>query len=180
VRFGVLVLLAGCRLGFDESTPQRDSGSVIDGLSQTSDASGASDGTQLACPGTYAAVGGLTSKYRGIDNSMGWLTSEQLCEGDGTHLVVIDNAAELTAIPGLLPGQNIWTGTTDRLVIGTFHHVTGANATFLDWDSSEPDATALECVFIDALTVKLGDQDCGSGRRAVCECDGLAVDPSSY
>jgi len=175
----VLVLLAGCRFGFDETTTG-DGGATGDGGSQTGDANGAADGIQLSCPASYTTVAGLTSEYRAIDNSMGWLVSEQLCETDGTHLVVIDNATELTTIPGLLPGDNIWVGTTDRLVIGTFRHVTGPTATFLDWDASEPDATALECVFIDSLTIKLADQDCTSGRRAVCECDGIAVDTSSY
>jgi hypothetical protein len=95
-------------------------------------------------------------------------------------MVVVDTAVELTAIVGLLPGQNIWTGVTDRIAVGTFRKVTGPNATYLPWDASEPDASATECVYIDSVTLKFSDQDCGSGRRYVCECDGVAVDLTSY
>ena len=99
---------------------------------------------------------------------------------DGTHLAIVDSTAEITGVMGLVPGQNVWLGTTDRLVIGTFRHVTGATPTFLPWDTSEPDATALECVYSDSVTMKLSDQGCTSGRRYVCECDGVPADTASY
>jgi hypothetical protein len=174
--------LAGCRIGFGEGEEIRDDAARIDEDAATDAMNDASPDstTQLTCPGTYTTIAGQTSKYRAINNSMVWLTSEQLCEADGTHLVIIDDAAELTGVTGLLAGQNIWTGVTDRIAVGTFRKVTGPNASYLPWDTSEPDATAAECLFIDSVTLKFADQDCTSGRRAVCECDGAAVDPASY
>jgi hypothetical protein len=44
----------------------------------------------------------------------------------------------------------------------------------------EPYVSAAECVFMDSLSSRFADQDCASGRRVVCECDGVAVDPTSY
>lgn len=136
--------------------------------------------TSATCPPSYVTVGGQTSKYRGLTNSIVWLSAEQTCETDGTHLVIVDNAAELTAMTNLIPGQNLWIGVTDRKTIGAFLAVTGPSAAYLPWDASEPDGSAAECVFIDSLTLKMADQGCGSGRRAVCECDGVPADPTSY
>jgi len=183
VRFGVwVVVLAGCRFGFGERDGMHDASITRDAYADAITVmDGTTDSSQpFVCPGNYSTVGSLTSKYLGLNTSMTWDASEALCEADGTHLVVLDDAAELTAMLGVVPGQNLWTGVTDRIAVGTFRKVTGPNATFLPWDTSEPDALAAECVYVDSLTMKLVDQGCGSGRRGVCECDGILVDPASY
>jgi hypothetical protein len=180
--------LGGCRFGFD-ANPRMDA-ATSSGASDGRDASTTDDGSipdtpsadsaPLTCPGSYIALDTSSSRYRSIDTSMTWLQSQQACESDGHHLVVLETSSELALVATTLSTQNIWTGVTDRKTVGTFLRVTGGAATYLPWDSSEPDLAGLECTFIDGLTLKLGDQDCGSGRRAVCECDGLPVDPTTY
>lgn len=187
------LLIGGCRFGFDASTradaagdddddgddgdasSNRDAG--LDG-SQAGDA--APDAASLTCPTGYLPLAGETSKYKAISSTDGWLAAEQACETDGTHLVVLDTASELAMMVALLPAQNLWLGVTDRKVVGQWLKVTGGVATYLPWDSSEPDAANLECVQLDGVTTKLGDQGCSSGRRYVCECDGAAAMPSTY
>lgn len=165
------LVTAGCRIGFGGDHAGRDAAARFDA---------ALDGAPIVCPASYVTLGTLPSRYLPIDNSLTWLVAEQACEADGHHLVIIDDATELSRVAASLAGQNIWTGVTDRKTIGTFLEVTGGAASYLPWDTSEPDATALECTFLDGLSLKLADQDCTSGRRAVCECDGNAVDPATY
>jgi hypothetical protein len=168
----VMLALAGCRFHFDETgTDAAINGSDID-------ASG--DGAMLQCPASYVMLGTQSSRYLAIDNSVVWLTAEQMCEADGAHLVIIDDATEQSLVFQTLPAQNIWLGVTDRVAIGSFRKVTGGAATFLPWDGGEPDVAAAECVYMDSLTSRFADQDCASGRRAVCECDGAAADATSY
>ena len=174
----LIVALVGCRFGFDRA----EEGGNLDHDAAISDAArdAAVDAASAGCPASYVTLGAQTSRYRLITNSTVWLTAEQMCEADGTHLAIIDDAAELTAIANALATQNVWTGVTDRVAVGTFRKVTGAAAMYLPWDASEPDASAAECVYLDGLTLKLCDQDCTSGRRAACECDGVSVDTSAY
>jgi len=182
-----LATASGCRLGFDESRSDIRDARGDDGPGDDDAHSDGNVGTDAAidaapvvCPGNYITLGVGTSVYRLETNSVDWLSAEQSCEADGQHLVVVDDVVELSAVAAAISGQNIWIGVTDRKAIGTWLKVTGGTATYLPWDSSEPDLAALECVYIDALTLKLVDQGCGSGRRAVCECDTVAPDPTSY
>jgi hypothetical protein len=177
--------VGGCRIGFD-ANPRIDAAVTSDAPDATAPEDGsvedtlAADAAPLVCPGNYVALDTSASRYRSIDNSMTWLAAQQMCETDGHHLAVLDTSGELALVAATLPAQNIWTGVTDRKVIGTFLRVTGGAATYLPWGTSEPDLAGLECTFVDGLTFQLGDQDCSSGRRAVCECDGLTVDASTY
>ena len=56
--------------------------------------------------------------------------------------------------------------------------MTGGIQTYLPWSPGEPDEE--DCVFIDGLTTQLVVQDCDSGRRYICECDGAPANPTSY
>lgn len=179
----VACTLAACRFNFDAVDDIRDAATsgTSDAIASPSDGSVQSgDVASAGCPAGYTGIVTLTSRYRAIDNSETWLAAEALCEADGTHLVILDDNAEATYVIQLLTGQNVWLGVTDRVTVGTFRAVTGAPAPYLYWASGEPDATAPECVYMDGLTGRFADQDCASGRRPICECDGMAVDPSSY
>ena len=184
---GALLLAGGCRFGFDGRAPDASAGDDDALTSDTAldpdaaaDAADAAADASLICPAGYNLVAGETSKYKAINNSTAWLAAEQACEAEGTHLWIPDTAAEKAQMIALLPGQNIWVGVTDRKVIGQWLRVTGGTATYLPWETGEPDLAALECTFVDSLTTQLADQDCGSGRRYVCECDGAVAMPSTY
>ena len=181
-------LATGCRFGFDE-TGQKDSGPIggddaaaDDGMNPNPDGGidAAIDGASLACPNGYNPVVNETSKYRPLGGTMDWLVAEQACETDGTHLVVLDSANEKAMMISLLPVTNIWTGVTDRKVVGQWLKVTGGAASYLPWANSEPNAQNLECVHIEDISTNLRDQGCASGRVGICECDGLPAMPSTY
>lgn len=180
----VAVLSAGCRLGF-EPEARHDAGAVTsDADAGGASSDGASDGSSadsvsFTCPQAYASIAGTTSKYRFISTSEVWLAAESACEADGWHLAIPDGVVELNILADAAPGTNLWIGVTDRLAVGSWETVTGSTATYLPWEASEPDASAAECVQL-VPTFEIADQDCTSGRRAFCECDGLAADPSSY
>jgi hypothetical protein len=181
-----IALSLGCRLGFDRSTTEVRDAAEGDGAGQadarvdgqTIDA--VVDAAPVTCPGNYVTLGVGSSVYRLETNSVTWLSAEQSCEADGQHLVIVDDVTELDAVAAAIPGENIWVGVTDRKTIGTWLKVTGGAATYLPWDSSEPDLADFECVYLDAVTLKFVDQGCTSGRRAVCECDTVPPDPTSY
>jgi hypothetical protein len=182
-----LLFASACRIGFDD-VPGSGDAPAADGDAGLFDGSIYLDAppadapvdAALVCPGNYVSVPGESSRYRAINNSSEWLLAEQACEADGTHLWIPDSANEKSQMVALLPAQNIWTGVTDRKVIGEWLRVTGGVATYLPWNVSEPDATDLECVYLDGLTNLLSDQGCLSGRRYICECDGAAAMPSTY
>ena len=178
-------MATGCRFNFDESG-QTDSGPIggdddaaTDGVNPDPDA--AIDGAALVCPQGYNPVDNETSKYKVLPGGTSvWLVSEQACETDGTHLVVLDSANEKAMMIALVPVTNIWTGVTDRRVLGDWLKVTGGVAAYLPWANSEPDLGGLECVQIEDITTNLRDQSCSSGRAGICECDGLPAMPSTY
>lgn len=177
-------MATGCRFNFDE-LGHKDSGPIggdddaaTDGVNPDPDA--AIDGAALVCPPGYNSVVNETSRYKVLSGAADWLVAEQACEMDGTHLDVLDSANEKAMMISLMPVTNIWTGVTDRKVLGQWLKVTGGVASYLPWANSEPDLGGLECVQIEDVTTNLRDQSCSSGRVGICECDGLPAMPSTY
>ncbi len=181
-RILLVVCLAACRLGFDRVEGGDDiaGDDAPPGDAARDGASDGADASSLSCPANYMVLVGVqnNSRYRVINNSREWDEAEAACEADGHHLAIPDNASELTAMYTALITQNIWIGVTDRVVEGTYRTVTGGIQTYLPWGLGEPDTD--DCIFIDGLTTQLVAQDCDSGRRYICECDGAAAVPTSY
>jgi hypothetical protein len=138
------------------------------------------DAAAPTCPGGYVAVDGLASRYRVVTSQYRrWTGAEADCEDDGagTHLVVLDSAAELALLDARL-GETFWVGVSDRVNEGTWRTVTGVPA-LLPWNSGEPnDILGEDCGEI--AGGGLNDLDCGAFRRYVCECDGLPAIPGAY
>jgi len=175
------LLLASCRIGFDHRGANDDVVPVDDARSEAIVDVPFDDTAPVNCPQGYASIGIAGSKYKPIDNSLTWSQAQAACVADGTHLAIIDNINERSAVTGLLPTRDLWLGVTDRITIGTWRTVTGDIATYLPWDSSEPDADVTDrCVETEFPLYGFIDQDCTSDRRFVCECDGRASDPTSY
>jgi hypothetical protein len=179
----LLLVFAACRVNFDElqagDAAPADQAGPGDGAGADGPMTDGGPDAALVCPGTYVTVAGETSKYRAVNNSSDWLSAEQACEAEGTHLWIPDTAAEIAMMTALLPAQNLWTGITDRRTVGQWLRVTGGTHTFLPWEAGEPDLSAPECVRMDGLTTQLVDQGCSSGGRYICECDGAAADPTA-
>jgi hypothetical protein len=182
MRSGVLVLLAACRIGFDDTRMASDDAPVIDAAPDTPTTDSAIDAINADCPASYTAIPGTTSKYKAVDNSSTWTQAQSACVADGTHLVIFDNATERSLVTGvLLPLDDWWVGVTDRVALGTWLTVTNEPAAYLPWTSGEPDLVSTErCVEAESPAFNFIDQDCAAGRRYVCECDGKASVPSSY
>lgn len=181
MRLGLVLLLAACRIGFDDTRMASDDAPMVDAAPDTASDS-AIDASNVGCPGEYVSVAGTTSKYKAVDNSSTWLQAQAACVAEGTHLVIFEDATERAIITAaLLPQADWWVGVTDRVALGTWLTVTNETATYLPWSAGEPDLIATErCVEAESPAFNFIDQDCASGRRYVCECDGKASVPSSY
>jgi hypothetical protein len=133
------------------------------------------------CPMGYAPIsgGGPRTQYRFVTASAQWLDAEKDCEDDGlAHLVVLDSDGERDSVRGAISGD-AWVGVTDLVSEGTYFKVTTGVATYLPWLSGEPNNLFNE----DCEELKGGgfnDEDCGSSRVYVCECDGQAANPVAY
>jgi len=170
--------------------------------------SDAGDGSVgLVCPESYAVtLPGSTSKYRPIVSNDNFWMHDDACNKDApgdTHLAVIDSTAELAALTTVLegsvtqptnswylvgcvqaPGQstptamwNWFSGATVPIntnIWGIYNSAQQPN----DGDGIEDDVENL-CI-LQSSQGKLLD---GTGRNAlgygaVCECDGIATDPT--
>jgi hypothetical protein len=195
VRITVVIgLLGGC--GFSPGNGATGDGAP-DATSTTPDAGNAADGAADAarpdardCGPAYAEVaGGQTgSRYRFVDLDAQWLDAEAACEIDGAHLVVLGDAAERDAMLGVVGTVNVWIGVTDRIVELAWLDVTGAPATFLPWATGEPSTNPNhDCLVMRAgqtaengnFNAKSCDNDL-TPPSYLCECDGVAADPTSY
>lgn len=149
------------------------------------------------CPRGYQASALTRTSYRFVDTPVFWPEAEMACEAEGTHLVVITSADErdvVAEIMGKSPtgtSDKAWLGLTDRTSEGTWRFVTGgvASADVLFWNATEPNATG-DCAamyrtneVVPSRNSRYDDADCvelGINRGYVCECDGLAADPTAY
>jgi hypothetical protein len=135
------------------------------------------------CPGTYATVTGAppTSRYRLFsysavgDQSSAWAAAKQTCETDGTHLIIVETAAEATAIAAQLQYSTtwpyFWDGVTDAAQEASWKTVLGADATYLPWGAGQPSGgTAQNCAVFGTDGV-LYDYDCITASPFACECD---------
>jgi len=182
----VTLVLAGC--GF-KASGQPGGQDAPGGDAPRGDAMGTSDGpvgdASIDAPMLDAAENCQTSiAYTQIGGSRyiqltitptTWTAAETACEISGSHLIVFDDANEVTATDSFIIGST-WIGVSDRINEGTYRAVT-AQSTFLSPGSShQPD----DCVRIDEATDTLDDRNCGELNPVVCECDGQAVVPANF
>jgi hypothetical protein len=179
-----LVLCAACRQHFDDVP--RDDAPVVE-VDAEADAAG--DATMLVpdaagCPASYTPRANLTSLYRvALTPSMTWLQAEALCEADGTHLIVINDATENTFARSLCPttAEHVWLGGGDHLVEDTFGWINGQPFSFTRWGGTEPNNSGMieDCMEIDSNGNWNDEKNVGLATyHTVCECDGLPAMPA--
>ena len=117
-----------------------------------------------------ATTGGL---YRVVTNGQSWVNAQADCAGDvanATHLIVLSSAAEVTFAAATQPG---WIGLSDRVTEGTFVTVTGETGDQRPFANGQPDNGdgSDDCIEISS-GARLNDDQCGNGKRYLCECDG--------
>ena len=143
----------------------------------SSDASVPSDAPITSgCPANFASITGGQGahRYRLINATNDWSTQRGACAGmsSSAYLTIPDDAAELAAISTLSAASASWVGISDIATENTFVTVKGAAATYLPWDSGQPDDNGGEdCVMIQTSASKLRDERCSTKYRAVCECE---------
>jgi len=135
--------------------------------------------SDLVCPAGFLAVN--ASCYR-VDttNDTDWISAERACEKDpGAHLAAIEDAVELDTVDALVPVNDAWIGTSDRIVPETYLTVTGQRA-YVQWDTGQPnDAGGPEyCVLL--VGAVMHDEDCVVINDFVCEYEGEPIDPSAF
>jgi lectin-like protein len=176
----LIALLASCgRYGFDRAgdANRRDDGSPSDGAAIGNDIGGT--GT-VTCLASYPFSIG-SSRYR-AGGQTSWTAAEASCEADGAgmHLVVIDDAGEMSALASLAGGARTWVGASDRVTDNVFLRVTGRVATYLPWRSGDPSLVGPGCAAWDSQAAQYREESCTQGRQFLCECDGIAADLSAY
>jgi hypothetical protein len=127
----------------------------------------------LPCPTGYTQ--GSTGCHRAVSATADWLTAEKNCEQDGVgaHLVVVDNAAENSALP-----DNVWIGLSERVTAGVFLTVTGQPQGFTAYAPGEPVSGGAACV--ESRPDGWHDDNCYEQKKYVCEFDGVPASSSAY
>jgi hypothetical protein len=187
----VLALLTACSFRTNGGSSPADASTTRDVPAPTSD--GANDAPTDAapaidaarmCPAGYDPVAGApaTSKYKlfsygsgPADHTNTWTTAKQTCESDGTHLIVVETAAEATSIGAQLQyapaSPYFWEGITDEGHEAMWKTVLGADATFLPWAVGQPNGgTSANCALFDPQG-NLYDFSCSGYQPFACECE---------
>lgn len=187
----ILALATGC--GFTTGTGQ---GSPSDDARPSSDGNPGTDAVIDAvidqmpgaqCPIDYAEITSaspLPSRYRFVATGATWIAAENDCADDATsgglatHLVVLDGAAEATAmIGGSLNIDDQWIGATDLKSEKSIEYVTTQSTTLSLSQSMNADNK--DCIRIQK-TAATEFRACGETNKYVCECDGLAEDRTRF
>ena len=132
------------------------------------------------CPTGYAPLPGApaTSKYRLFGNTAtgtSFGAAKGRCDSDGTHLVIVETAAEAAAIGAAIQldptSPYYWEGITDEDTENTWVTIEGGAATYLPWDPGQPNGgRSSNCALFDAQG-HLYDFDCNGVEAFACECD---------
>ena len=111
-----------------------------------------------------------------MTNGTSWGSARNICANDGAYLVIIDDAAEDSAIRAFMPDDAVspyfWVGVTDAINEGEYITSLGAPATYLPWAASQPNGGPEDCVLL-ADVGGFWDWPCGQGPQYfACECAG--------
>lgn len=181
----VLALVAACSFHNNQGAGTTD-GSTVDTSHDPIDAAIDAHPIDAAplCPGNYAQVAGAppTSKYRLFsynaqldDHTSSWTDAKQTCATDGTHLIIVETAAEATAIGGALhyapQSPFFWEGVTDAAQEGVWKTVLGSDATYLPWAPGQPNGGAASNCALFGTDGALSDFTCSGVEPFACECD---------
>ena len=141
------------------------------------------DARPAPCPINYARLGDAGTVYRLGNATSGWDAAEADCEddGDGTHLVVLDDGDELAVVAPVIGAGDAWIGVTNRMSSATWLTVLGAVAPIQPWRGGAPSpGQGRACVVLLGETRELSNVACARASRYICECDGAEPDPRAF
>lgn len=131
------------------------------------------------CPAGYVRIGTLTSLYKVYDwtrDTRGYTIAQatQECAGPKTHVAVLNNAQEASALGGAIAvnprSPYFWNGITDAATEGVWLTIAGAPAPYLPWAQGEPGGgTFSNCAL--SYNGALYDWPCGARYPFACECE---------
>jgi hypothetical protein len=193
-RLGVLACvftLAGCDvvLGLEE----RRDGGAAEPLDATRP-----DGEPVGCPASYDRILQTTaSRYRVVGSKTSWPAARALCASDKpgfTHLIVLSNEQEWRALLRepevyLTEAEGTWVGFSDVRLEGDFLWVTNESTSYgsvgkvAPWDVDQPDDVDTgnpddDCAAMRVTSGVLHDEKCDHDANYICECDGIADEPT--
>jgi hypothetical protein len=147
----------------------------------------------LVCPVSYnVTTANTTSRYRVITSTAAFATQHQDCNNDqagDTHLASIESVSEATALQVVLGGgaaTNYYIGAAQKpsqpLVTDGWFVFSGASLPEGLWASGQPNDDAAgesneENLLALHPTDLFHDSTGDVAYPAVCECDGLPIDP---
>lgn len=144
------------------------------------------------CPVSYdLTVTGSTSRYRKVDTTASWASAamdcgDDLATGPYTHLVVLSNPAERTALDALfdrerhvghsdIQTEDVWLPIT--VEPNVYPEIQSRQAP--PWAGGEPNDSG-NCAVMDA-NLELRDRDCTNEAQAyLCECDAYTHDLDQF
>ena len=125
-------------------------------------------------PGFLALPGVFGHLYYVITASADYGTQRMTCASHGgtTYLAIPDDINELQALVTAVNQPAMWVGIDDLIVQGNWTTVRGAQATYLPWDTGQPDnqPPGEQCVAALAND-SYDDQQCSTTLPAACECE---------
>ena len=123
--------------------------------------------------------------YIGSTEELNWTDSEAYCLSQfGTHLASIhsddnfDDAATFVEAEG----RSHWIGMSDLATEGVYQWTDGSNASYFQWDSSEPDEDLdTDCVYMKLTNGRWSDNSCSNVRPFLCNAPiaSPSFDPSA-
>ncbi len=166
-----LASLTGCDAVFDLELPAADAALA--------------DANLDLCPPSYAPVQGGATRYRFILDKHDWVLAQADCADDSsppiTHLVELDDLAELGAVRDAFPAPDPWEAHTGyaRDTTGdpfVFHATTGTLLPLGSplWAGMEPNGGDEDATFF-GHNFNLADAPWAISRFYICECDGRPV-----
>lgn len=172
LRLAVLIgAMSGCAFSGSTGTPPDAApDAIVDGPQEDA----MPDAPMLKCPTGYEVVPNApaTSRYRKLIKPEMHAKQAAICQAEGTHLVVLDSAAEASAVAAYaVPAMTFfWIGASDAAVETVWLTAKNAPAAYLPWSRGEPNGGLAEnCGLQNGAA--LFDFPCARSYASVCECE---------
>lgn len=130
------------------------------------------DVCNVVCPSGWSCR--LNSCYS-VLSERSWHQASSDCGMLGAHLLTVDDAGENDFTHGLV-GDFAWIGFND-LAVDSYWSFTNGFSSFVNWNPNEPNGGGRENCGQFWYGAGWNDGDCNGGYKAVCELDGVPVNP---
>jgi hypothetical protein len=138
VRWGVLLLLAGCGAQLEESSTAADA-PIADSPIAVVDGGGDAPADTRACTGGDAAQTAADGSCIVLFSApLDFANADAACITFGSRLAILNTAAREATAAALVGTADVWIGLTDAAAEGTFVWVDDTPLTFSNFATDEP------------------------------------------